>query len=182
MVSKGPAVLLEAFNRLPRGAASLTLYGPHAAYHGDESYRARLESFLSNPDVRLAGQVGHRSAPQALSEIDVLVVPSIWPENSPLVIREAFLAGVPVVASRIGGIPEIVEDGVNGFLFGPGDVPDLHRLMLRLIETPSLLAGLSGNCPRFARSRTTSHRPAASTRRSSIAVRPSSRRGLPRSC
>ena len=56
----------------------------------------------------------------------MLVVPSIWPENSPLVIHEAFLAGVPVVASRIGGIPELVQDGVNGLLFEPGDADDLR--------------------------------------------------------
>ena len=51
----------------------------------------------------------------------LLVVPSIWEENSPLVIREAFAAGVPVVASRIGGIPETVGDGVSGLLFEPGE-------------------------------------------------------------
>ena len=147
MVSKGPAVLLEAFNRLPAGIASLTLYGPHAGYHGDESYRSRLESLLSNSAARLAGPIEHDRVPEALADLDVLVVPSIWPENSPLVIREAFLAGIPVIASRIGGIPEIVEDGVNGFLFNPGDVSDLHRLMQRLVETPSLLAGLSSRLP-----------------------------------
>lgn len=147
MVSKGPDVLLEAFNRLPGGTASLTLYGPHVAYHGDESCRPRLEALMSNPAVRLAGPLDHGRVPPALAGIDVLVVPSIWPENSPLVIREAFLAGVAVIASRIGGIPEIVEDGVNGFLFNPGDVADLHRLMLRLVETPSLLAALTSRPP-----------------------------------
>ena len=52
--------------------------------------------------------------PKCFASIDVLVVPSIWPETSPIVIREALAAGVPVVASRIGGIPETVVDGVNG--------------------------------------------------------------------
>ncbi len=143
MVSKAPDVLLQAFARLPRDAASVTLFGPHAAYHGDERYRSVLEGFLAHPGVRFAGPIAHDRVAEALSEIDVLVVPSIWPENSPLVIREAFLARVPVIASRIGGIPEIVQDGVNGFLVEPGDVDGLYRAMNRLVENPSLLAPLS---------------------------------------
>ena len=51
------------------------------------------------------GPIAHEAVPAALASIDALAVPSIWPENSPLVIREAFLAGAPVVAFRIGGIP-----------------------------------------------------------------------------
>ena len=84
---------------------------------------------------------------RALSNLDVLVVPSIWPENSPLVIREAFLAGVPVVASRIGGIPETVTDGVNGLLFTPGDVADLRRTLQRLISDAALLETFRQNIP-----------------------------------
>jgi GT2 family glycosyltransferase len=67
------------------------------------------------------------------------VVPSIWPENSPVVIQEAFLAGVPVVASDIGGIPELVHHGSNGLLFRANDVDDLHRTLVRLLDEPTLL-------------------------------------------
>ena len=66
--------------------------------------------------------------------MDVVVVPSIWPENSPFVIHEAFLAGVPVVASRIGGIPELVEDGRNGLLFPVGDADRLASLIIRCYQ------------------------------------------------
>ena len=53
------------------------------------------------------------------------MVPSIWYENSPIVIQEALSAGIPVIASRIGGIPEKIKEGGNGFLFEPGDVEQL---------------------------------------------------------
>ena len=139
MLSKGPHLLLEAFARLPRGAASVKLYGAHVAYHGDDSYRSRLESLLVQPGIELHGPIAHDAVPETLAAIDVLVVPSVWEENSPLVIREAYLAGVPVVAARIGGIPELVEDGVNGLLFEPGDVDDLYRALMRVIDRPSVL-------------------------------------------
>ena len=71
------------------------------------------------------GAIPLDAIPETLVSFDLLVVPSIWEENSPLVIREAFAAGVPVVASRIGGIPEMVADGVGGLLFEPGDADDL---------------------------------------------------------
>ena len=50
---------------------------------------------------------------------DVLVVPSIWLENSPLVVHEAFMFGVPVIGSRIGGTADLIQDGINGFLYEP---------------------------------------------------------------
>jgi glycosyltransferase involved in cell wall biosynthesis len=69
----------------------------------------------------------------------VVVLPAIWPETFSIVIREANLMGLPVIASRIGAIPEAIEEGVNGFLFKPGDREDLRRRMLRFIEAPWLL-------------------------------------------
>jgi GT2 family glycosyltransferase/glycosyltransferase involved in cell wall biosynthesis len=139
MSSKAPHILLEAFGRLPRGAASVDLYGGYAAYHGDDSYRTRLDALVGQDGVRMHGAIPHDRVSQALASIDVLVVPSIWPENSPLVIGEALLAGVPVVGSRIGGIPEAVADGRNGLLFTPGDPADLARTIERLLHEPGLL-------------------------------------------
>ena len=115
MVSKAPHVLLEVGRRLPAGLASVNLLGAPSDYHGDASYRAVLEPLLKLPGVNLRGPQSRERVPDALASLDVLVVPSVWPETSPLVIREAFLAGVPVVASNIGGIPELVEPERNGF-------------------------------------------------------------------
>jgi glycosyltransferase involved in cell wall biosynthesis len=81
-------------------------------------------------------------------KIDVLVVPSLWPENSPLVIHEAFLTRTPVIASRIGGISEIVTDGVNGLLFNPGDVNELKEKMQYLIDNPDIIERLRANIPK----------------------------------
>jgi glycosyltransferase involved in cell wall biosynthesis len=147
MISKAPHVLLEAARALSSDALSVTLYGAHTSYHGDDSYRERLALLLEQPHVILHGPLAHADVPRALASLDVLVVPSIWPENSPLVIHEAFLAGVPVVASRIGGIPELVTDGVNGLLFSAGDVDGLARTLARLVNEPALVQKLRDGIP-----------------------------------
>jgi glycosyltransferase involved in cell wall biosynthesis len=66
-----------------------------------------------------------------LASARALVLGSIWPENAPLVILEARAAGCPVIAPAIGGIPELVEEGVDGWLYPAGDVAALAERMLR---------------------------------------------------
>lgn len=139
IVSKAPHVLLDAAARLPRGSVSVDLFGAYSAYHGDDSYRQQLDASLRGDGVRVHGAIAHEQVAEALASIDVLVVPSIWPENAPLVIQEAFLAGIPVVASRIGGIPEMVADGQDGLLFRAGDVEDLSGTLARFLDDPGLL-------------------------------------------
>jgi glycosyltransferase involved in cell wall biosynthesis len=67
-----------------------------------------------------------------------LVVPSLWFETLPLVVGEAMSHGIPVIASRVGGLPEFVNDGVTGLLVEPGDAADLARKATRLWEAPRL--------------------------------------------
>jgi glycosyltransferase involved in cell wall biosynthesis len=88
---------------------------------------------------------------QFFTEIDVLLVPSLWYEPLPRVIQEAYAAGVPIVGSRRGGIPELIEDGVTGLLFDP-DVPKtLGAIVDRMLEDQSLGWRLGRNARRRAR-------------------------------
>lgn len=111
-------------------------------YHGDASYEDMLRPRLATTGVRVHGPVEPDRVPGLLASLDLLVVPSIWAENSPIVIREALASRVPVVASRIGGIPETVVDGVNGRLFRAGDVEDLARVLREIVERPASLERL----------------------------------------
>jgi GT2 family glycosyltransferase/glycosyltransferase involved in cell wall biosynthesis len=142
MVSKAPHLIVEAFQRLPHGSATLDIFGAYSAYHGDDSYWLRLARQMSDGRVRFHGGVPHERIADVMSAIDVLVVPSIWPETSPIVMREALASGVPVLASRVGGIPETIQDGVNGLLFDAGNVDDLNRALSRLVNDRSLLETL----------------------------------------
>jgi len=69
---------------------------------------------------------------------DTIVVPSIWDENSPLVIHEAQQLGVPVITADHGGMGEYVQDGVNGWTFKHRDTVDLHRAMQHALQEPEL--------------------------------------------
>jgi len=147
MISKGPHVLLEAISRLPHDALSVAIYGAPTPYHGDDSYRDRLAPLVAQPNVTVHGPIPQADVPTALAALDVLVVPSIWPENSPLVIHEAFLAGVPVIASNVGGIPELVTHGINGLLFRAGDVDDLARALQHVVADRGLVQRLREGIP-----------------------------------
>jgi glycosyltransferase involved in cell wall biosynthesis len=142
MASKAPHLIIEAVQQLPADAITLDVFGGYSAYHGDDTYWHQLARWVGDPRVRFHGAVPHDRIREALSALDVLIVPSIWPETSPIVIREALGAGIPVVASRIGGIPETVQDGVNGLLFQPGDAADLRRALSRLLDEPALIERL----------------------------------------
>lgn len=138
---KGLHVLLEAFERLPReSGATLRVCGDLRAY---PDYARRAYSMAGgDPRVNFAGSFPNARMPAELGKIDVLAVPSTWYENTPLVIYSAFAAGIPVVASNLGGMAEVVRHGENGLLFEPGDPEDLARQLRRLAEEPGLLEEL----------------------------------------
>ena len=77
----------------------------------------------------------------------MLVVPSLWPENSPLVIHEAFMHGVAVVGARLGGILDLVEDGVNGFTYEAFSPAALAVALQRFVDDPGLAERLASRAP-----------------------------------
>lgn len=143
--TKGVHVLVEAFNRMAPAEAELNIYGHFVPYGGFEDYPDLLQGLVRDPRIRFMGGYQHGDVAGILTEIDVLVVPSIWYENSPLTIHEAFLAKTPVIASDIGGMAELIQDGVNGLLFRTGSAGDLCKQMERIIRQPDLIGKLSAN-------------------------------------
>lgn len=106
--TKGAHLQLDAFARLPAGAATLRLVGPAPAHDLDPDYASRLRQRAARVvGARLLPPFPPGSVSRILARADVLVVPSTWEENSPLVVREARAAGLRILASRRGGIPEI---------------------------------------------------------------------------
>ncbi len=97
-----------------------------------------MRALIRSPRIHLEGSYSNDDVGQILADLDVLVAPSIWYENSPLTIQEAMLAGVPVITSDLGGMSELIQDGVNGLTFRPRDADDLRAKMLRLIQDTSL--------------------------------------------
>ncbi len=139
---KGLHVLLEAFERLDDERATLHVYGEAVPYDGVTGYEARLEAHLDSDRVERLGRYDNARVGEILAGLDVLVFPSIWFENSPLTVQEAGLAGVPVIASDLGAIPELVEDGVNGLTFRARSAEDLCEKMRLLLDEEGLLERL----------------------------------------
>lgn len=143
--AKGVDVLINAFKMIESSKAELRIYGKIASYHGFEYYPSFLKGIAKDYRIRFMGGFNHNKIAEILSEIDVLIVPSVWRENSPLVIHEAILSRTPVVASDIGGIPELIKDGINGFLFRPNDSYDLCVKMKLFIDNPSFIKSMAQN-------------------------------------
>jgi glycosyltransferase involved in cell wall biosynthesis len=103
-----------------------------------------------NGKIILRGQLPFDETQQRLSKGRLLVLPSLWFEGFPMVVREAFAFGVPVAASRLGPLPDIVPEGRAGALFEAGNVEILLRVVRGLWSDHARLAELAqGACKEF---------------------------------
>jgi glycosyltransferase involved in cell wall biosynthesis len=135
---KGPHIFAEAIRDMPPERARFLMYG--GASPETRLYLRRLSGLAA---LEIRGSYTRDNLPRILDGLDVVVVPSLLPETVGLVVLEAQAAGVPVIASRVGAIPEFVRDGDNGLLCAPGDPVDLAAKIRQVIETPSLVAAMS---------------------------------------
>ncbi len=138
---KGVDLLARAFRRLPYADVELHLFGSGAP---DDPFVARLKGAAADdPRIHFRGRYENARLPELLAGIDVVVVPSRWHETFSIVTREALLAGLPVVASRVGAIPDVISDGVNGLLLSPSDESALAEALARLAGDRALAARLA---------------------------------------
>jgi len=141
---KGAHVLLDALRRLSGDKYELQIHGDVKVF---PDYVADLRRRAQGMPVRFMGRFDEAQAMAAYGGFDVLVVPSLWLENSPLVIHEAFQAGVPVVGSRIGGTADLVTDGVNGRLYDPASPAELAAILSSLLDSPAQLKAWAAALP-----------------------------------
>lgn len=120
---KGIDILCEAYQR----AESSNKNFPKIRIYGDDS------GSLPN-SFHALGRLPHDKILEILQKADALVMASRWPENAPMVIGEARSVGCPIIAPKIGGIPEIVKDGRDGILYTPSDIDELSNALLRIYK------------------------------------------------
>jgi glycosyltransferase involved in cell wall biosynthesis len=142
---KGVHVLVEAIRGIEADRAVLKVYGDPTVF---PDYAAQLRRIADLRNTVFGGQLPNEEVGRVLAETDVLLVPSLWYENSPVVIQEAFAAGVPVIASRIGALAEKVRDGVDGVLCTAGDVRSWRACLLSIIEHVDRLKEYRANLPK----------------------------------
>jgi glycosyltransferase involved in cell wall biosynthesis len=126
---KGVETLAEAMHRAPEAVAlRVAGSGPDAG------------ALAAAPRTRLLGALDAAAVRAEMAGAVALVLPSIWYENFPRTLVEAFAAGLPVIASRLGAMAELVEDGVTGLLFEPGDAQDLAARLAWAAAHPEAMA------------------------------------------
>jgi glycosyltransferase involved in cell wall biosynthesis len=139
---KGLLTLLEAMQGLDDGCLKIIGEGP---------MKAELEKTIQTSQIEdrviLTGVMGGEKLKQAVARSQFVVVPSEWYENSPLVIYESFAMGKPVIGADIGGIPELVENGIHGLLYQAGDSEAL-RTAIRKLLSDSVLRKQMGSAAR----------------------------------
>jgi glycosyltransferase involved in cell wall biosynthesis len=136
-VHKGPHVVLEALRAAKLKSATFLVIG-HAP---DRDYVARLRreaAAIPGLTFKMYGQYERRELPFLLQDIDCVIVPSLVPEAGPIVPREALAHGVPVLAARLGALPELIREGDNGFTFDSLRPGELAGILIRLAASEEL--------------------------------------------
>lgn len=129
--NKGVHILIEAL-RPVQGDLQLAVVGDTTT-HSDY-----VESLRRMADERVVflGKADRAGVWKAFADADAVAVPSLWHETFCLVAHEALAAGIPVLASAMGALPEVIQNGVNGLLLPPGDVRAWSRALQRLVDQP----------------------------------------------
>jgi len=140
---KGVQILVEAFLKLSPTQAELKLYGDTSKFQ--TFYETLLEKIQEKSHIQFKGTFNNQQIGQIHAELDVLVVPSTWYENSPNVILEAFAYQTPVITSDLGGMAELVTDKQTGLLFNPNDADDLANKLQSIINNPTCLSDWQQN-------------------------------------
>ena len=133
---KGVHILLNAFKRIKNDNIRLNIVGKGKC-------EKNLEIIAQDDNrIKFHGFLEEKELLKMYRKANLTIVPSIWYDNSPMVIYESFRCGTPVIGSRIGGIPELVEDEFNGYLFEAGNTIELQKLLESLINSPKKLKEL----------------------------------------
>ncbi len=118
--------------------------------------RGSLEEKIKNTslvvnNISYLGSYTKKQENELFKNHDILIVPSLCFENSPMVIYEAMQNATPIIASKIGGIPELVIEGENGLLFKAGDIENLVDRLNYIYENKNLIASMREKCIEMVR-------------------------------
>lgn len=140
---KGIDVLLDAMDLIDKNLpVELYLYGEREVWNKDEYGTREINRARKLPNVTIKGRFMPDQLVEIHSEIDCLVMPSIWPENSPLAILESLALGTPVICSDGEGMTHLINKGQNGFIFQNRNEKELAAIIMNLVGNPDQLRHL----------------------------------------
>ena len=153
IIFTGNLISLKRVDMLIRVCSRLFRHYPHIylTIVGEGPERANLEQLTRDGDfenVQFTGRIAYDKMPLYIGASDVLVLPS-KSEGLPDCVQEAMACGVPVIATNVGGLPELIEDGINGYLVKSED--ELQTYLEKLIKCPELAVSMGENALEFAK-------------------------------
>jgi glycosyltransferase involved in cell wall biosynthesis len=161
-LGKGLLDLVRAVELVPHAVNRIALAGAAPERVFESRLRAAIRKSRCGDRFEITGLLDEEAILAEFERAAALVLPS-YQETAPMVIQQAMAAGLPVIATRIGGIPDLIEHEVSGLLFEPGDADGLGHLMLRLAEDPALGSRLAAAARAKAIQSFTAGRVAAAT-------------------
>lgn len=143
---KGHEVLLEALSQIPKNAFILQIIGSGSPFY-ERHLRMLITKYSLTDQILWRGFVKDPS--EIYAGVDLVIVPSIFPDPFPTIVMEAGVRGIPVIASAIGGLPEMIVEGKNGFLFASGNPEALSNKITEVLNFEDF-ASLKKQCFDFA--------------------------------
>ncbi|MBN1879984.1 glycosyltransferase family 4 protein [bacterium] len=147
---KGIEVMLKSFHALPalvRDKVRLYVYGGCGTDTRMLRSVSRWKCMYASESIQFMGRFDQECLPEILDELDVVICPSTWYENRPLSILESFAAGNPVIASRLGGMIELVEETGAGWVFKPANPESLSSIIEKLVSDPDQIRKIRDKIP-----------------------------------
>ena len=140
---KGLHVLFNAFKEIKNKNIKLKVYGKGNKI---DPYVEHMNDLVKDDHrIEFCGTFDYKDFPNIMKEISVVIIPSVYQENFPLVMQMALAYGKPVIASKIGGMPESIKDGENGFLFEVGNSNNLSQIIQKILDEPNIIKKLKQN-------------------------------------
>ena len=147
---KGVHQMVEAFTLLPdelKKKTKLLIYGKYNDAYFNSINKNFIKTTLDKESIKFFGRFTPADLPKITNNIDINILPSLCADTAPQTIFESYSNGLPIIAPKIGGFPDFVQDGVNGLLYEKASVEELRQCMIKIIETPTLINDFSQNIP-----------------------------------
>jgi glycosyltransferase involved in cell wall biosynthesis len=135
---KGVHVLIKAFRKVPNRNIKLKIFG--ASARDQLEYFKTVQAQAQGDDrIEFRGTFKIETLPEIMKDTSMMVIPSTYYENYPLVLLISLAYNVPAIVSNIGGMPELIKEDLNGFLFEMGDSEALANIIKRIAKKPEIL-------------------------------------------
>lgn len=137
---KGLHVLIDSFKKLSSKNIKLKIYG--SGVPGDPYQDYVLNNAKEDQRIEYCGTFDYKDLAKVMADLSVIIIPSTYKEIFPLVMQLSFAYKKPIIATKIGGLPEVIKNNVNGLLFDIGNADDLARILNDLSENPEIILNL----------------------------------------